>query len=264
MKGANRRSAAALAGAALAAAALGSSTLGPARTAGASEAGVPTFAARYEVEYKGHRVGREELSVRYDAARQRYRFESRTQAVGLLKLARPRASVQRTDFVLHDGKIRPLEFWFEDGTRKGEDDRHIVFDWAHDKATVTRDSQTSELALEPRMLDAGTILVAIMLDLASNETPGPYKYTDGKSPSTYSYTNEGGTTLDVEAGRFDTTMLDQHHEGSSRRTRFYVASKLDYLPVKIAQYKDDELLTALTLESVEGLDGGGGQSARQR
>jgi hypothetical protein len=224
----------------------------------AADAEVPTFDAHYKVEYKGHKVGKAELSVRYDAKQEQYRFESRTQASGILRLLRPKASVQTTDFVIHDGSIRPLQFWLDDGTRKGEDDRHIVFDWKRGTATVWRDDESTELSLEPNLLDAGTILVAIMLDLKRDELPGPYEYTDGDEPSTYRYTDEGPETLEVDAGTFDATVLEQQHEGSSRRTVFWVVPKLDYLPVKIAQYRNDELLTAMMLDSVKGLDGAAG------
>jgi hypothetical protein len=235
-------------------AAVGAAALLPAAPTLADEGSVPTFDAHYVVEYKGHRVGRMDLSVHYDAARERYRFMSRTQATGMLKVVRPKATVQTTDFVLHDGTIRPLEFWIDDGTRKGEDDRHIVFDWERGTATVTSDGGTSELPLEPDLLDGGTILIALMLDLERNEVPGPYKYTDGDAPSTYDYTKEGSDRLEVEAGAFDALVIKQDHEGSSRHTKFWAVPKLRYLPAKIAQYKDGELLTAMTLDSVEGLD----------
>jgi hypothetical protein len=238
----------------LSAAALGAGALFASADALAAEGGVPTFDAHYVVEYKGHRVGKMDLSVHYDETRARYRFVSRTQATGVLKMVRPKATVQTTDFVLHDGSIRPLEFWLDDGTRKGEDDRHIVFDWTRGTATVTRDDNMSELPLEPDLLDGGTILVALMLDLEHDEAPGPYKYTDGDMPSTYDYTKEGPDRLEVEAGTFDAALIKQHHEGSSRHTMFWAVPELGYLPAKIAQYKDGELLTAMTLDSVEGLD----------
>ncbi|HEU4617990.1 MAG TPA: DUF3108 domain-containing protein [Gammaproteobacteria bacterium] len=222
--------------------------------ASAAERTVPTFDAHYVVEYKGHKVGKMDMSVHYDEKRQRYRFVSRTQASGVLKVVRPKATVQTTDFVLHDGEIRPLEFWLDDGTRKGEDDRHIVFDWDHGTAIVTRDDRMSELPLEPDMLDGGTILVALMLDLERAVAPGPYKYTDGDAPSSYEYTPTGTEKLDVEAGTFEAAVIKQHHEGSSRHTVFWAVPKLRFLPAKIAQYKNDELLTAMTLDSVEGLE----------
>ncbi|HEX5421241.1 MAG TPA: DUF3108 domain-containing protein [Gammaproteobacteria bacterium] len=244
--------------------AFGSATLALGARALAAEPDVPTFKAHYQVEYKGHKVGREDLSVSYDAVRHHYRFESRTEATGLLKLVRHKPSIQRTEFILHDGAIRPLEFWLDDGTRKGEDDRHIVFDWDRSTATVTDNKGTSMLPLQPNVLDPGTILIAIMLDLSHEKTPGPFRYTDGDSPNTYRYTDEGKASVDIEAGQFDTAVIEQHHEGSSRHMRLWTAPKLDYLPVKIVQYKDDELLTALTLESVEGFDGQAGLAAEKR
>ena len=48
--------------------------------------------------------------------------------------------------------------------------------------------------------------------------------------------------------------MDSRREGSSRTTYVWVAPQLDYLPARIETRKDDEVQTALTLMSVEGIE----------
>ncbi len=87
----------------------------------AADAGITTYRAVYDVEYKGKSLGTAEFSVSYDAKREIYRFESTAHAKGFLKLVRPNPVIERSEFRVADGAIRPLEFWYEDGSRYGED-----------------------------------------------------------------------------------------------------------------------------------------------
>src|SRR5690606_24763412 len=69
---------------------------------------VPTYTARYQVEYKGRDVGESVQSLERDG--EGYRFRSETQARGIARLLRPRPLVEESVFELRDGAPRPLEF----------------------------------------------------------------------------------------------------------------------------------------------------------
>ena len=68
-------------------------------------------------------------------------------AKGLLKLVRPNPAIERSEFRVDADGLRPLEFWYEDGSRSGEDNLHIVFDWDRRVATVSTAAARRELAL---------------------------------------------------------------------------------------------------------------------
>src|SRR5262245_6318952 len=95
----------------------------PAWTAYGADDGA-TYSAVYRVEYKGKEAGTAEFGVRALESGL-YEFSSRTLAKGLLKLARPNPAVERSHFRVENGSVRPVEFWFEDGSRSGEDNLHI-------------------------------------------------------------------------------------------------------------------------------------------
>lgn len=206
----------------------------------------PTYTATYEVEHKGRDVGSSTFSVEFDATRGVYTFRSRTEAKGLLRLLSPNPVVERSEFVVRDGTLRPLEFWYEDGSRKGEDNYHMRFDWEAGKAIVEGEKRV-EIDLQPGVLDRGSMQVAVMVDMASGEPPGPYVLADEDSLKTYVYTREGEQALATPLGVLDTVRYRQQRHGSSRSTVLWAAPALDHLPVRIEQHRDGNAETVFAL-----------------
>lgn len=213
---------------------------------------IATYVAQYDVEYKGRRIGESTQSLeRTDAG---YRFQSVTEARGIIaRLAFPRPLVEESLFEMHDGAPRPLEFRFEDGTRKGEDNVAIEFDWTAGVARVTAKDGRVDLPLEPGVHDRATLQLVLMLELGRMTEPTSHALIDDASVKSYSYEIAGRETLVTPAGTHDTIKVVQRREGSSRHTIIWLAPELDHLPVKIEQHRDDEILTTLLLESVQGL-----------
>lgn len=212
-----------------------------------------TYEARYEVEYKGRRVGESDFSLSFDGTLGRYVFESRTNARGLARLFRPNPAVERSVFSVSDGRIRPIEFHFEDGSRKGEDNVDIDFDWSADTASVVSEDGVTELPLSPGVLDRASLQAALMRDLGRDRNPGPYVLIDDEELKTYRYSLDERRTIETGAGHFDAVAVRQERDGSSRVTLLWVAPELEYLPVRIEQYRDGELHMSMTLESYSGL-----------
>lgn len=224
-----------------------------AQAQGAEDPTVATYTATYRAEYKGREAGTAEFSVRYLPDREVYEFSSRVLAKGLLKLARPHPAVERSHFRVSSGGIQPLEFWYEDGSRSGEDNFHIVFDWERRIATVANAAGRREMALPNSALDRGTLQVALMRDLAAAGTPRTYSLADEDSVADYEYTGNGTGTIETGVGSLPARILTQQRSGSSRTTWLWVAPELEFLPVRIEQRRDGEVQTAFTLVAVDGL-----------
>jgi Protein of unknown function (DUF3108) len=214
---------------------------------------VPLYEAVYEVDYKGKNVGTSQFAVRYDAEHSVYEFSSRTVPKGLLKLLNPNPVVERSQFRVADGRIRPVESWYEDGSRKGEKNFHIVFDWDRRVATVTGDGGRREVALKDASFDRGSLQIALMYDLLATGKPGVYLPATDDMPEPYEYTDNGEADMTSGVGELPTRSLVQQRPNSSRSTWLWLAPKLSYLPVRIEQRKNGEVQTALTLTSVSGL-----------
>ena len=217
-----------------------------------ADAAVATYTATYLVEYKGKEAGVSEWSVR-DLGDGRYEFQARITPKGMLKLIRPKPTVERSQFRVEGAAYRPLEYWFEDGSRSGEDNWHLVFDWQRKVATVTTTEARREIAVPDVALDIGTLKAAVMRDLAITGAPGPYEIADKDSVGTYEYTASGPATLATGVGSLETQLFVQHREGSSRSTWLWAAPTLGFLPVRVEQRRNDEVQTSFLLQSVKGL-----------
>jgi len=216
-----------------------------------AEETIPTYTATYHVEYKGRSVGESIQSLVREG--DRYRFRSATNARGLARLVRSRPLIEESVFDVRDGRPRPLEFKLEDGTRKGEDNVTIDFDWADGVAHVTTKDRQVDLPLEAGIHDRATLQLVLMLEAGRNAPPGSHALIDDASVKSYSYEIAGRETLSTPAGTYDTIKVVQRRQGSSRHTLIWLAPALQHLPVKIEQRRDDEILTTLLLESVQGL-----------
>ncbi|MEE8093078.1 MAG: DUF3108 domain-containing protein [Gammaproteobacteria bacterium] len=226
----------------------------PAPAPVAADPAIRAYSAVYEVHYNNKRVGTSEFSVRYDTSRGIYRFSSSTAARGVLKIIRPRPIVERSEFVSEAGTITPLEFWFEDGSRRGHDNFHILFDWDNEVAVAETEDGRQEFPLAHGTLDRGTMQIQVMLDMAQPGSLGSYTLTDDDGLTTYDYRADGDTLLETPYGSLSTQAFIQERAGSSRRLLLWAAPELHYLPVRIEQQRDGETRSVLVLESVEWLN----------
>ena len=227
--------------------------LAPGAAIETAQAQLPSYTARYQVEYRGRIVGSSEFALAHDEQSGVHTFSSRTRARSLLRFVTPRDVVEHSEFIVQDGRIRPLEFRYEDGSRKGEDNLHMVFDWDAGRVAVARSEDDLELELQPGVLDRGSMQVALMRDIATNDHPGPYTLVDENGLVTYEFVRQEDAEVETLAGTFRAQSFRQQRAGSSRTTLIRVVPELRYLPAVIEQYRNGELNTRMVLESVEGL-----------
>ena len=233
---------------------LGALLAGLTAAALAADPAIPTYRAEYEVEYKGKRVGSSQFSVTYQPDNRRYRFESVSRFRGIPRLLRPNPVIERSEFAFFDGAIRPMEFQYQDGSRSGEDNFQVTFDWEAGLATTTTEDRTVELELRRGVLDRGSMQVAVMADMAAPGGPDRYVLADENALRTYRYSPNGSAQLQTGLGSIDALGFIQQREGSSRRTLIWAAPELRYLPVRMEQQRDGETRTAFILQSVQWLD----------
>ena len=211
------------------------------------------YEAVYQIVYHGQIVGRSEFSLRYDEQGERYRFSSDSRFRGLLRFISPKPLIERSEFLSAAGKITPLEFWFEDGSRRGRDNVHIAFDWSEGVATATSEEQENQYLITQDTLDPGALQVQVMLDMARSASLGSYTLINGNGLRTYSYAAEADELTQTPLGEFSTHAFAQERVGSSRKILIWAAPKLHQLPVRIEQKRDGKTRVVFLLESVDWL-----------
>lgn len=210
------------------------------------------YRATYEVFYKGRRAGSSTFSVLHNADDGSWQFVSNSRLRGIVaRLVAPRPVIEDSRFVLDQGRIRPTGFHYEDGSRKGEDNYDIAFDWGTATAKIRTADGPRDFDLEIGVLDRGTSQVAIMLDAARGTIPPTYRIIDDDGIDLYEVTELDPATTTTGAGEHETRRFSEQRPGSSRATVLWIAPALRHLPVRIEQLRNGEPRTAFVLESVE-------------
>ena len=221
----------------------------------AESRGIDVYRAEYEVFFDGRRLAAAEFAVAPDPARgpDAYVFTTTTRARGMLRVLRPGAAEEHSEFRLVDGRIEPDVYRFDDGTRAGDDNFSIAFDRGAGRVEVTTAAGGTSHMLEDGLLDRGSLQVRLMQDLASCNEPEAYRLVDDDGIETYRYERLEDREVGTGLGVLPTHRYLQQREGSSRSTVLWLAPGLSWLPVRIEQMRDGEIETVFALEEVDGL-----------
>lgn len=211
----------------------------------------PTYVGEYSAAYKGREVGMSVFSVQASTDSARLTYSSETRIKGFLRLVSPNPVIDRSEFEVDAGRIVPRRFEFQDGSRKGEDNYTIEFDRAAHKAIIDGEDGRKEIDITPGTLDRGSVQVAMMLNLNRGIALDTYDVVDDDSVETYHYRSDGERTVDTGLGPIEVVTYTQTREGSSRYTTIDFAPSLDYIPVRLEQFRNGESQSAFVLQSIE-------------
>ena len=214
---------------------------------------IAEYTAEYEVRNGGRHLADAVFRVAHDTSG-KYTFSSSARARGILRLARPDPAVDWSEFSLVEGRIVPMLFRYEDGSRKGEDNFSVTFDATSGEVRISGAGGPQTLPFEPGLLDRGSIQVALMRDLGACRLPDSYHYVDDDGLGEYHFERVEDLPVETGIGTLETVRFSQRREGSSRQTVLWLAPELDYLPVRIEQIRNGEIDTSFALEDVTGIE----------
>jgi hypothetical protein len=215
----------------------------------------PPFTTVYKVYVKGLPVGEGTRSLTTLPGNQ-FLFESIAQTTGFLSLFKELRIEERSVFTLVNGKVRPEEYIYQ---QKGTNSRlnMVFFDWAKGTAENLYKGQTKIIQLEDGTLDPLIYQVVLMQDLKKQQGK-PLQYVEYKIANkgeiqVYRPKLVGEETIKTGIGKLKTIKYERRSSNSNRRTTFWCAPSLHYLPVQVEHIEKDGDVFRLELKSVEGL-----------
>jgi hypothetical protein len=218
--------------------------------AGSVEDGLVPFTATYGVEWRGMGAGTSTLELS-PLDGDRWSYHSRNTARGVFRLAFPNAITQTSIFRIEDGRVVPLVYLAEDGTRNTGRDVALDFNWSEKRVTGTAENEAVNLALAPGMLDALSVQIALMRELAAGRTPQRFTLIDKDEVKYYDYTLEGEERVRTPLGEFDTRVYTSQREGSNRLTRLWLAPSLGWVPVRAQQTRGGKTEFSMALRKLD-------------
>jgi len=217
---------------------------------------IRSFHAVYALYNGDERVGQSEFSLTFDPSTRRYTFESRSEFRGWLRLLSPRPIVERSEFLIANGRIQPQSFGYEDGSRRGRRNFELRFNSKAGTVDIHRDETLTELRAPAGTLDLGTMRVALMMQLALDAMRGSFDIADRDGIEHYEFQVEGRESTDTGLGTLTAQRVRVERPDSSRRTLIWAAPDLRYLTARMEQHREGRDRVAFVLESVEWLDAG--------
>lgn len=198
---------------------------------------MPTsFTAEYQVTKGVMSVG-STTRILHDKGNGNFVFESITKPGGIAKLFTRGKVVERSYWQLQENNLVPHEYTYQNSSDQKRDVK-LLFNWQEFEVTNIINGDPWTMDLEENTLDKLLYQLAIMYDLSAGKNSLIYKVADGGTMKTYDVVISGKERLAMEIGVFDTIKVVITK--NNRQTTLWCAEKLQFLPVRIEQRKEDD------------------------
>lgn len=180
-----------------------------------------------------------------------YSFESITRPLTLGKLFASGQVIERSNLLVTAGIIQPLSYVYFSSDSERERNVQLDFDWENRQVTTRVNGDPWSMSLVPNAQDKLSYQLQIMLDLLGKKTVFRYPVADGGTLKEYKLELLGAEKIRIDLGEFETLRIRRVHD--NRKTTFWFAKKLQFLPVRIEQKGPEVDTVTATLKSVTGI-----------
>lgn len=149
---------------------------------------------------------------------------------------------QTTSFSVNNGIILPTTHSTQYKIFGAGRTTTLNFNHAKKQLVSKYKGKTQTIAMPNTAYDDLSLEIQIREDLKANKFRGNYLMADRNKVEAVSFTKSATTKITVPAGTFDVIRIDRVHDDKDRQTSFWLAPKLDYLPVKVVQTNDGKKL----------------------
>ena len=195
-----------------------------------SNAAVAPFNATYNFNIEGKYNGTASRVLTQTGNQYFYNVNA---SVGKLASAK-----QTANFVNANGAILPVSALTQYKILGTGRTTTLNFNNAKKQLVTNYKGQNKVIALPQPAYDDLSLEIQIREDLKAGKFRGNYYMADRNTVEAVPFKKSAMTRITVPAGTFDVVRIDRVHDDKDRQTSFWLAPKLDYLPVKVVQNND--------------------------
>ncbi len=178
----------------------------------------------------------------------RIELRSVTKARGLSRLIKRDPIVEYTQFEEIDGRFRPIEYHYLFNNSGSKRNAWIIFDTKNLVASSLFKAETVYLDIQSGHVDPILEQLLVRRDLMAGSVADKYLYIQRNTLREAVYEKIGTETLRTKAGDFDTIKYRRQRVGSTRSVIIWFAPELEYLPIQMQHFKQDNLTGTATLK----------------
>lgn len=207
------------------------------------------FKVVYTVLKAGFPIGEMVTSLKREK-NGRYVYESVTQPTGVVAMFLKDILTERSVIRITKHGVQPLSFLYKQ-TGKKKRNVTLEFDWKKKQVKNSVNGDVWKMKLPVGTLDKQVYRYALMRDLQNGKTNMQYPIADGGVLKTYLFSVISTKKLETNIGTLDVTVVKRDRKDKPP-LYLWCAPKLDFLPVKVQQYKKKQGKITLKIKSVEG------------
>lgn len=190
------------------------------------------FQASYQFNYNGKNMGSATRTLSKSGNNWTYVFAAKAGAI---------ASASETSrFGFNAGKISSNSFSRTSKILVYNNTMSINFNPSAKTINTKKDSDTRSFAWKAGVLDELNAELQIREDLKSGGLKSSYYIADHNEVESRRFIKQGAEKIKTNYGTFDTIKVVLKHNKPNRDTIFWLAPKLDYLPVKVTHQDKDK------------------------
>lgn len=219
-------------------------------TARGAEPRIPLYQANYSVGRNSLRIGTASFSLTQNK-NGTYTYTSVSKAAGLAALFLSDVITETSRFKVTDDNLQSLQYSYDHSGNHHDRKEHIQFDWANSVAHSNEGGKQHTLPVKTGTYDRLLAQLAVSVDLEAGQTVGKYRVLDHDEINVYHMQRNGSSTLKTPAGAYETVVIARKDPHKDRVTTFWLAPKLDYLPVQMQQTEPGKATISLVLMEIK-------------
>lgn len=184
------------------------------------------FQASYQFSYNGKNVGSATRTLSKSGNNWTYVFAAK--AAGMA------SATETSRFTFDNGKISSSSFSRTSKVLVHNNTLNINFHPNSKTISTKKDDQSRSFAWRSDVLDELNAELQLREDLKGAGLKSQYHLVDAKEIESRRFVKQGTENIKTNYGTFSTVKVVMKHDKPGRETIFWLAPKLDYLPVKVS------------------------------
>ena len=184
------------------------------------------FQASYQFNYNGKNMGSATRTLSKSGNSWNYVFAAKAGGIA--------SATESSRFSFNGKQIQSSSFSRSSKILVHNNTMSINFNPAAKTINTKKDKEARSFAWKAGVLDELNAELQIREDLKSSTLGTKYLIADAKALDERRFVKQGTETIKTNYGTFSTIKVVMQHDKPERNTVFWLAPKLDYLPVKMA------------------------------
>ena len=201
------------------------------------------FQASYQFNYNGKNMGSATRTLKQAGNNWTYVFAAKAGAIA--------SATETSRFSLSGDQIHSNSFSRSSKILVHNNTMNINFNSGTKTINTKKDDKARSFAWKSGVLDELNAELQIREDLKGRGLKSTYYIADAKEVEGRKFVKQGTEKVSTTYGTFDTVKVVMKHDKPGRQTIFWLAPKLDYLPVKVS-HQDNKTSYGLLLTGYKG------------